>query len=85
MIMSDSHDNMPRISESVEIAADRGVEVLIHCGDLVSPFAAKALTRFKGELHVVLGNNDGEIVELKNILGGSLIRGPQRSKFIVAR
>ncbi|MCB1223114.1 MAG: YfcE family phosphodiesterase [Mesotoga sp.] len=80
MIMSDSHDNMPRISESVEIAVDRDVEVLIHCGDLVSPFAAKALTRFKGELHVALGNNDGEIVGLKNILGSSLIKGPAEIK-----
>ncbi|MBN2219726.1 MAG: metallophosphoesterase [Kosmotogaceae bacterium] len=74
--MSDSHDNMPRISESVEIAVNRGVEVLIHCGDLVSPFSAKALTKFKSELHVVIGNNDGEVVGLKNILGNSLIKGP---------
>ncbi|MDD2333070.1 MAG: metallophosphoesterase [Mesotoga sp.] len=77
MIMSDSHDNMTRISEAVSLAIDREVDVLFHCGDLVSPFAARELIRFSGELHVVIGNNDGELLGLKSLLGGSLIKGPK--------
>jgi len=77
MIMSDSHDNMARIAEAVSLAIDREVDVLFHCGDLVSPFAARELIRFSGELHVVIGNNDGELLGLKSVLGNSLIKGPK--------
>jgi hypothetical protein len=76
MIMSDSHDNITRISEAVSVAIDREVDVLIHCGDLISPFAAEELLRFSGELHVVVGNNDGELIGLKSMLGDSLVKGP---------
>ena len=65
MIMSDSHDNVPKVSRAIDLAIERGVSVVFHCGDLVSPFTARELLRYKGTLHVVFGNNDGERIGLK--------------------
>ena len=76
MIISDSHDNMPKISRAVDIAIERKIDTLIHCGDLCSPFAAKELLRHRGQIYVILGNNDGEKIGLKSLLGPSLKKGP---------
>ncbi len=76
MIMSDSHDNVPKVSRAIDLAIERGVYVVFHCGDLVSPFTARELLRYKGTLHVVFGNNDGERIGLKNLLGSSIGTGP---------
>jgi predicted phosphodiesterase len=54
MIMSDSHDSITRIVEAVSVAIDREGDVLIQCGDLISPFAEEELLRLSGELHVVV-------------------------------
>lgn len=59
-ILADTHDNMPAIRKALEAFRARGAETVIHAGDVVAPFAAKALARFEGPVYAVYGNNDGE-------------------------
>ena len=55
-IVSDTHDNEDSVAEAVRILRDRGVEDLIHCGDVIT---ASTLQLFSGfRLRVCLGNND---------------------------
>lgn len=67
-VISDTHDRLPMIDAALRIFDTRRVEALIHPGDLIAPFAAKAVARFdRGPIHVTYGNNDGERAGLKAI------------------
>ena len=66
-IMSDSHDNTENTAQAVKIANDRGCEVLLHLGDMTSPFCAEQLSAFHGKVSAVYGNCDGEVVGLKRV------------------
>jgi putative phosphoesterase len=67
-ILADSHDHVRNIRKALEIFRERGVDVVIHAGDVVAPFAAKALAEFPGPVHAVYGNNDGERSGLAKVL-----------------
>lgn len=67
-LISDTHDRLPAIRAALETFERAGVEVLLHPGDLVAPFAAKVLADFPGVLHVTYGNNDGEREGLRAVL-----------------
>ncbi len=67
-IMADSHDHLSRIRRALHLLRAHGVEELIHAGDVVAPFAAKAVTAFEGPIHCVFGNNDGERKGLSKVL-----------------
>lgn len=62
--MSDSHDNLPRIGEAVELFNERGVAAVVHLGDVISPFVVRILKNLDAKLYGVFGNNDGERVGL---------------------
>lgn len=74
-ILSDSHDHLNYINQGVERLKREGIEQLIHPGDIIAPFAAKAVLDWEGPLHVVYGNNDGERVGLKKVLP-QIVDGP---------
>lgn len=59
-IISDTHDNLWRLDEAISHLA--GVEAVLHCGDLVSPFMIHRLGKgLPGvPVHMVWGNNDGD-------------------------
>ena len=59
-IISDTHDNIWRLEEALARLQD--TEVVLHCGDLVSPFMIHRMGKGLGErpVHVVWGNNDGD-------------------------
>jgi hypothetical protein len=59
-IVSDSHDNLPAIRKAVKLFNDRGVEIVLHAVDYISPFAVKEFSNLSCELWGVFGNNDGE-------------------------
>lgn len=67
-LISDTHDRLPAIDAALGWFRAAGIDVLIHPGDLISPFAAKRLAEFGGTLHVTYGNNDGERSGLKRVL-----------------
>lgn len=63
-VMADSHDNVPKVREAVELFNRHAVELVVHAGDFVAPFAVTPLAELDAPLLAVLGNNDGERVGL---------------------
>lgn len=74
-VISDTHDRLPTIARALAIFAERQVEVILHLGDMIAPFAAKKFTGLAVPLHVIYGNNDGERAGLKKTLP-QIIDGP---------
>jgi putative phosphoesterase len=64
-IMSDSHDNIPALRKAVETFNTSDVDLVIHAGDLISPFTAQEFKNLDAEMVAVFGNNDGEREGLK--------------------
>ncbi|AAL65017.1 metallophosphoesterase [Pyrobaculum aerophilum] len=61
--VSDSHDNIAAIKKLGDALRSRGVSLVIHAGDWVSPFTARFLREAVGEgvrVVGVWGNNEGE-------------------------
>ncbi len=63
-IMSDSHDNVPMVRRAVELFTRRKVDLVVHAGDFVAPFAVAPLADLDCRVLAVFGNNDGERVAL---------------------
>ncbi|MBI5178750.1 MAG: metallophosphoesterase [Nitrospinae bacterium] len=60
-IISDTHDNIPKIRAAVDLFNRAGVDAVLHCGDFVAPFALLSFTDLAcKKFHAVFGNNDGE-------------------------
>lgn len=62
-VVSDSHDNVSAIRKAGEELRRRGVSLVLHAGDWVSPFSARLLREALGEgvrIVGVWGNNEGE-------------------------
>lgn len=60
-IVSDTHDNIPKIGAAVDFFNRSGVAAVLHCGDFVAPFALLPFADLAcGNFHAVFGNNDGE-------------------------
>lgn len=69
-IMSDSHDNMAAIREAVKFFNEAEVELVIHAGDMISPFTAKEIKNLNADFKAVFGNNDGERDGLRHFFKG---------------
>lgn len=68
-IISDTHDHVRNIKRALDAFRERSVEAVLHAGDVVAPFAAKALKAgLDVPLYVVFGNNDGEREGLARVL-----------------
>ncbi len=66
-LISDSHDHIDNIRKAVQVFKDRGVSLVIHAGDTVSP---PALKPFEGmRIAGIFGNNDGEQAGLSKMFG----------------
>ncbi len=76
-LISDTHDNLPMIRLALSYFQREGVEVALHTGDIVAPFAAKEMLKFSGKVYAVYGNNDGEKAGLKNS-GLDVVEGPRK-------
>ncbi len=72
-VISDTHDHKDNIIKAVSIMNERDVEALIHCGDIVSPFVKRWFDglndNIKSNFFGVFGNNDGEKIHLRRVLG----------------
>ncbi len=65
-VISDSHDHIENIKKAVKIFNERGVAYVFHAGDIISPFIAPlAFKELTAKLILVFGNNDGELLYLK--------------------
>lgn len=70
-IVSDSHDRAPRLAEAVAIAKAEGAEVVIHCGDLIGGNTLRPMLELGLPVHLVHGNNLGDIPMLCRIAAAS--------------
>jgi putative phosphoesterase len=59
-IMSDSHDNLESIKKAVMFFNQEKVDLVVHAGDLISPFTAEIFQNLDSQFLAVFGNNDGE-------------------------
>jgi len=59
-ILSDTHDQVANLRAAIDYCNKAEVNVVAHCGDLISPFMLKQLTRFNGDVHLIYGNNIGD-------------------------
>ena len=75
-IISDTHDHHEHTLKAVEIFKEQKVGHILHAGDMVSPFTAKAFADVDGaKFTAVFGNNEGEKVLLKQVveeIGGEI-------------
>ena len=70
-IVSDSHDDIPRLSAALEAAVAAGVEAVLHCGDVVAAVTLARVPTLPVPLHVIHGNNTGDIYALSRLAGRS--------------
>lgn len=63
-IISDTHDNLPGLQKAIKILKEQNIEMLIHCGDWVSPFTLEFFDKEMKDLKIpvksVVGNNPGD-------------------------
>jgi putative phosphoesterase len=60
-ILSDIHDNIWRLEKALPQIEQARAEALLFLGDFCVPFTLKQIADgFKGPIHVVFGNNDGD-------------------------
>ncbi|MGV6826342.1 MAG: metallophosphoesterase family protein [bacterium] len=60
-ILSDSHDHIPLLEAAVTDAKALGAEAVLHCGDLVAPSTLNCLAKLELPVHVIHGNNTGDL------------------------
>ncbi len=60
-ILSDSHDHIPLLNAAVAQAVKDGCEAVLHCGDVVAPSTLKCLLKYKIPVHIIHGNNAGDL------------------------
>jgi len=73
--MGDSHDNVEAIRKAVEFFNQHGADLVIHTGDIVSPFSVGYFKALKGEFKAVFGNNEGDrpnVIKRVEDVGGEI-------------
>ncbi len=65
-IISDTHDNMPKIASAARLLNSQEVDLVLHAGDFISPITADELKALQAPLIGVFGNNDGDRLYLTN-------------------
>lgn len=75
-VMSDSHDNLYAIEKALKVFREHDIDMLVHLGDIISPFALAKILELPVKIVVVTGNNDGDILQLKEIAlkGGATLK-----------
>ncbi|MCC6016685.1 MAG: metallophosphoesterase [Desulfurococcaceae archaeon] len=75
-VMSDTHDNMVAIEKALKVFREKDLDVLIHLGDIVSPFALEKILEYPAKIIIITGNNDGDILRLKELAvkGGAILK-----------
>jgi putative phosphoesterase len=63
-IVSDSHDHREPLAAAVTEAKTLGAQVVLHCGDLVAPSTLHAVTELGLPVHLIHGNNTGDLFNL---------------------
>ena len=67
-IVSDSHDRSDPLVMAITEARAAGAEAVIHCGDLIGVNTLRATLRIDIPIHVVHGNNIGDVAALYRMM-----------------
>lgn len=59
-IIADSHDNLPMIDKAIDRLNREKVDLVLHAGDYIAPFAVRRFKELEARLIGVFGNNDGD-------------------------
>ncbi|MBN2121049.1 MAG: metallophosphoesterase [Candidatus Omnitrophica bacterium] len=59
-LISDTHDNLPRIEQAVRFFNRNKVDFILHAGDFIAPFSLNPFKYLKADWLGVFGNNDGD-------------------------
>jgi len=65
-IISDTHDGKSAIKRTLEKMSDRGVDLIVHCGDICSPATVELFERW--ETVFVFGNGDTRRKQLRQAI-----------------
>ncbi|MGB5475103.1 MAG: metallophosphoesterase family protein [Gammaproteobacteria bacterium] len=66
-IVSDSHDNRALLESAIAAAVGAGAEAVLHCGDVVAPSTLEVIRPFNVPVHVIHGNNGGDLYMMGRI------------------
>ena len=69
-ILADTHDHFEAMTRAVNLFNDSNVTMVIHAGDLVSPFSVEPLRNLKVPVKYVYGNNERERERIKAKMAG---------------
>ncbi len=75
-VFSDTHDHLDNIRKAIELFNRKGVDLVVHAGDLVSPFTLDLFAQLQAPWKGVFGNNEGEIPFILEKAGGRIRRAP---------
>ncbi len=75
-IISDTHDNLKKISSAVSIFKQEKLDFVVHAGDFVAPFSIAPFMEMGIEWKGVFGNNDGEKNGLAKKSEGRIVSPP---------
>lgn len=67
-LVSDSHDNLYFIKKFLKDVEKRNIDLIIHLGDIISPFSAREFLKAEKKIIAIYGNNDGELKGLSSLL-----------------
>jgi hypothetical protein len=59
-VISDTHDQIEKIEQMIKVLNQERVELVIHCGDWVSPFILPWYKQLNCPIKSIFGNNDGD-------------------------
>jgi uncharacterized protein len=51
-VISDTHDNLKSMQKALQVLMQHKVELIVHCGDWVAPFAVKFFSENSGDVPV---------------------------------
>lgn len=65
-IMADTHDNRTAIQKAVALFNRCATGLVVHAGDMISPFCILDFKELQCPMQIVYGNNDGERIGLQS-------------------
>ncbi len=73
-VISDTHSRTVSVEAALKIMAERGVELILHCGDISD---ADAVRLFPAHTHFVFGNTDYDQAEIERAIAdiGATLHG----------
>ncbi|MEM2979771.1 MAG: metallophosphoesterase [Thermoproteota archaeon] len=66
-LISDTHDHLKMIEKAVAFFNEKNVNMVLHAGDVISPFTVRKFKECRAKLILVYGNNDGDRSNLQRM------------------